>query len=140
MKARHAVVLGLFSMVSTVAVAGYVQPFNVEVVTNVDGSGSATGDMVSARFADNDVEMIGCGIRVHDNGLGDTFRFGFCQARNSGGEQGVCFTSRADLMDTMKATADYSLITFAWDASGECTRVGFSTQSFYLPRHPDKAK
>lgn len=138
MKARHAVVLGLSAMFSSVAVAGYVQPFNVEVLLNPDGSGSAMGDMASARFADNDAELIGCGIRVVDTGVGDTFRFGFCQATSAAGVRAMCQTQRPDLVDAMKATADYSFITFGWNADGECTRVGYSTQSFYLPQSRDK--
>ena len=37
----------------------------------------------------------------------------------------------------MKGTSAYAFITFSWEddgfGGGECTRVGFSTQSFYLP-------
>ncbi|HEY0659887.1 MAG TPA: hypothetical protein VGD21_00975 [Lysobacter sp.] len=113
--------------------AGLVQPAVVEVTTNADGSGNAFGNMVTARFADNDVEFIGCGIRFFDDGAGGTFELGFCQAANSADEAGFCQTTRPDLLEAMKATGDYSFITFAWNPDGECRAIGFSTQSFYIP-------
>ena len=42
-----------------------------------------------------------------------------------------------ELVITMAATADFSFITFNWDENDECTRIGFSTQSFYLPELDD---
>lgn len=125
---------------SVVAMAGYTQPAPVTITLEADGSGTAIGDMVTARFSDNDVEVIGCGIRVYDDGAGGTFQYGFCQATDSMETRGFCSTMRSDILDTMKATGDYSFVTFAWNAAGECTHVGFSTQSFYIPEHTDKAK
>lgn len=138
MKAKY-LVLGLL-LFSSMTLAGLVQPFSVLVTLNPDGSGSADGDMVSARFSDNDVEFIGCGIRAFDDGAGGVFHFGFCQAADSSDVRGFCNTDRADLLDAIKSTADYSFITFSWNAAGECTRIGFSTQSFYIPEHLDKNK
>lgn len=140
MKARFAVALGVLSLFSSVAVAGLVQPANVQVVQNADGSGRASGNMVTARFADNDVEMIGCGVRVLDDGAGGTFEWGFCQATDSADVGGFCETTRPDLLASMKATSDYSFITFAWNPDGECRAIGFSTQSFYIPQYRDKTK
>jgi hypothetical protein len=31
-------------------------------------------------------------------------------------------------------------VTFSWNDQGECTRIGFSTQSFYLPEFAKKQK
>lgn len=138
MKARHAAAIGILSLISSVAMAGLLQPAIVEVTINGDGSGSAFGNMVTARFAENDVEFIGCGIRVLDDGAGGTFEFGFCQAANSADVRGFCETTRPDLLEAMKATGDYSFITFSWNAAGECRGIGFSTQSFYIP--DNKAK
>ncbi len=66
---------------------------------------------------------------------GGIFTTGFCQARNAAEEQFTCFTQDADLIDAMSSTADFSFITFAWNEDGECTRIGFSTQSFYLTKN-----
>ena len=118
---------------SSWALAGAVQPAPVVVILDPDGSGSAFGDMVTARFSDNDVEFIGCGIRAFDTGPGGVFQFGFCQATDADEQAVFCSTQNVDLLEAMKATADYSFLTFSFDADGACTRVGFSTQSFYLP-------
>lgn len=135
MKTKYLIAASALLLSVSVALAGYVQPAPVEVTVNADGSGSALGDMVSARFSDNDVEHIGCGIRISSLGSGDYFRWGFCQARDSEGVQGFCSTEDPEILDIMKATSDYSFITFAWDENEECTQIGFSTQSFYIPQH-----
>jgi len=113
-----------------VAHAGQSQPAEVAVdLTNL----TASGDMLSARIDRDDDVFIGCGIRVFDDGAGGTFEFGFCQAEDNEGERAFCNTDSPGLLGAMKATSDYSFVTFSWDADGICTRIGFSTQSFYLP-------
>jgi hypothetical protein len=121
------------ALVSTLASAGFLQPAPVIITPNGDGSGFAQGDMVTARFAPDTISLIGCGTRTVDDGAGGTFHFGFCQATDAAGVQGFCSTDRADLLEAMHATADFSFITFAWDVDGFCTRIGTSTQSFYIP-------
>lgn len=138
MKVKY-LVLSLL-LFSSMTLAGYLQPAPVEVTLNPDGSGSATGDMISARFSDNDVEFIGCGIRAFDDGAGGVFYFGFCQAADSTDLHGFCSTQRSDLLDAVKSISDYSFITFSWNAAGECTLIGNSTQSFYIPELTDKNK
>jgi len=133
MKKKHWLSAAALALFSSLAVAGFLQPAPVTVTLNGDGSGNAIGDMVSARFAPDTVSLIGCGTRRFDNGLGATSYFGFCQATDAAGVQGFCSTTNPDLLDQMKATADFSFIIFAWDVNGECTRIGFSTQSFYIP-------
>ena len=121
---------------SALAIAGYTQPAPVTVTVNADGSGTANGDMVTARYSDNEIENIGCGVRAIDDGAGGVWNYGFCQVRDASGVQGFCATERSDLLDVMKATSDFSFIIFSWNAAGECTYIGFSTQSFYLPEQP----
>ena len=118
---------------SALVTGGQTQPAPVTITVNGDGSGAATGDMVTARFADNDIEFIGCGIRIFDDGAGGVFHWGFCQAEDSTGTPAFCSTMRPELLEAMHATSDYSFITFDWNAEGECQHVGFSTQSFYIP-------
>ena len=93
----------------------------------------AQGDQWTARNSDNSGDLIGCGIRNLDDGMGGSFSFGFCQATDSDGDAITCTSFNEDLFDTIKANNSYSFITFGWDANDECTRIGFSTQSFYLP-------
>jgi len=133
MNKKHWISLATLMLFSSLAVAGYVQPALVTVTVNPDGSGIASGDMVSARFAADAVSVMGCGTRTIDDGAGGTFHFGFCQATDSTGVQGFCSTTRADLLEAMHATGDFSFVIFAWDVNGECTRIGTSTQSFYIP-------
>lgn len=94
---------------------------------------TAIGDMVTARYSDNDVELIGCGVRFFDDGLGGTFTIGFCSAADSENNQIVCFTESATLIDAIKSISSYSFITFAWNEDTQCTAIGNSTQSIYIP-------
>ena len=139
MKLRHLVSAFALALFTTLAIAGNTQPAPITVTLNADGSGSASGDMITARFAENEFEFIGCGIRIYDDGAGGTYQWGFCQVADSTDTRGFCSTMRTDLLDIMKATSDYSFITFAWNADGECNHIGFSTQSFYIPEKPDTA-
>ncbi len=117
--------------ISGAAIAGSVQPFPVDVdlTTRI-----ANGDMVTARYSANDNEFIGCGIRKFDDGAGGATAFGFCQAEDADGERGFCNTANEDLLDAISSSAAFSFVTFSWDEDGNCTRIGFSNQSFYLPK------
>ena len=116
---------------STAAVAGFQQPapVDVDLVNRF-----AQGDMVTAQQAKDDITYIGCGIRKISTG-GGIVTTGFCQARDADNEQFTCFTQDADLLDATSSTADFSFITFSWNEDGECTRIGNSTQSFYLTKN-----
>lgn len=133
------VILGLaLALLSSLTLAGLVLPSEVIITLNDDGSGSVRGDMLTARVSDNDVEFIGCGIRSFDDGAGSAFEFGFCQATDAAELNVICTTQNAGLLDSMRTINDYSFITFAFDDLGECTNIGFSTQSFYLPNKKAK--
>ncbi len=123
------------ALFSSAVFAGLYQP--APVVVDVD-NGFASGDMLTAANSVNSDEFIGCGTRITEDGLGGTFRSGFCQARVKGGESLTCFTFNDALIDEMRASNDFSFITFGWTDDGfgglTCTRVGFSTQSFYLDK------
>ena len=140
MKIKYGLMVAALTLVTGMASAGLVQPaeITVDVVNMI-----ASGDQLTARNAKNDVEFIGCGIRVTDTGFG-TFSFGFCQASDSEGVEITCFTQNAELLDVMKTTSDFAFITFSWKDDGaggaECRRIGFSTQSFYLPKFSKKSK
>jgi len=130
------IVTGLVALASSAALAGTVQPQKV-IADEVNNT--ASGDQVTARYSDNKVEYIGCGIRKISDGAGGFLHFGFCQARDRDEVEVRCFSQDAELLDTISSSADYGFITFSWndpeekDGSAECTRIGFSNQSFYLP-------
>lgn len=93
----------------------------------------AQGDPLTARSAKNDVEMIGCGTR-HFDVAGDAVEIGFCQAVDAAGVTGFCQTVHPALVAGLAGISDFSFVTFSWDENGDCTRIGFSTQSVYLPK------
>jgi hypothetical protein len=140
-KIRYPLIIAVLTLSTGVVYAGLSQPAPV-VIDLVNGF--AQGDQLTARTADNDFEYIGCGIRLTQDGIGGIFEFGFCQAADSGGVQLTCFTQDAGLLDAMKAASDYAFITFSFVETSpdqyDCSRIGFSTQSFYLPDPNIKAK
>ncbi|MEZ5894318.1 MAG: hypothetical protein R3C58_14390 [Parvularculaceae bacterium] len=132
MKTKRALSIGVVAIATfaaTTAFAGLVapQPVDVDLTNRL-----AAGDMLSARYADNKVEYIGCGVRKRVTASGIVAN-GFCQAQDAKEEQFTCFTTNIDLLDVIEASGDYSYIVFTWNEDGECTRIGFSNQSFYLP-------
>lgn len=118
------------ALFASTAFAGQVQP--APVMVDLDNR-AAQGDMVTARYSKNDVEFIGCGTRNVSDGVGGLIKFGFCQATDADEVNIVCFTQDAGLVDSMAASGEFAFITFGWDENEECTRIGFSNQSFYLP-------
>ena len=135
MKVRHFLVCAGLTLMAGITHAGLEQPFPVDV--DLVGMG-ASGDTYTARTSAGDTEYIGCGSRTIDNGLGTLFEFGFCQAEDVDGDAITCTTQNADLINAIRSVSDYAFITFSWQDDGfggaECTRVGHSTQSFYLPK------
>lgn len=130
MKTRHWFIPAILILSSSIAVAGSVRSVPVDID---EDNMTAIGDMWTARTADNDVEFIGCGIRRFDDGVSPSVSFGFCQAQDADEVMIICTTFSEVLMDAMATTSDFSFVTFSWNAAFECTGVGFSTQSFYLP-------
>ena len=134
MKVKY-LLIALLTAFAGAAYAGLTQPAVVEV--DLVG-GFAQGDQVTARTAKEDNVFIGCGIRIFDNGV--PFTFGFCQAEDSDGDHIICVTQEPGLLEAMRSTSAYAFITFSWDENDECTRIGFSTQSFYLPNFTTKGQ
>lgn len=98
---------------------------------------TAQGDQWTARNdADEDV-YIGCGVRYFDDGTGGVLAFGFCQAEDSDGDTAFCNSDNPELLKAIGGISDFSFITFSWNIDGAgngiCSRIGHSTQSFYLP-------
>jgi len=118
------------AVLSTAAFGGLVSPQQVDV--DLVGR-TAGGDMVTARYSDNKTEFIGCGIRKIQDGSGGIFSFGFCQGEDRDGERAFCNTQDEALLDAISSSAAFSYVTFSWNEDDQCTRIGFSNQSFYLP-------
>ena len=141
MKIRYLISIVALTLLAGVTFAGFVQP--APVVVDLVAM-FAQGDQNTARIAPDDVSFIGCGIRVTDDGVNPPFAFGFCQAGDSEENQITCFTENPNLLNTMGAGNDFSFISFNWQDDGfggaECIRIGYSTQSFYLPNFTTKGK
>lgn len=133
MKTRNLTVLITAILFSLTATAGQVNTERVTVTPNADGSGTAAGTLSAARFSRNTVEFIGCGFRMFNNTTGGLTRWGFCQANNSAGTHVICMIEDSDLLNAIATISDYSFVNFNWNAAGTCTRIGISTQSFYIP-------
>jgi hypothetical protein len=136
MKSRNLVFVGALLGAMTLgsaAMAGMTSTVPVEVLLNADASGQAQGSMPSARFSANTVEFVGCGVRYSISGT-TVSRYGWCQATNSAGVYAFCSVTNNDLLNAVADLNDYSFIIFAWNAAGVCTRIGLSTQSFYIPQ------
>lgn len=124
------------AMLATTAQAGLTQPAEVDVDL---ANNFAEGDQVSARYSVNLTEFIGCGMRKRLTASGTYFTSGFCQAEDKAGEKILCQTLDAGLIDAMGSSGAYAFITFSWDPTTlDCTRIGFSNQSFYLPKKLDR--
>ena len=134
MRMKRLMAIGVLVLGSSAAMAGLVNEFPVTVTLNPDGSGSAAGSITTARFSKDLVQYIGCGIRRFDDGAGGVFVFGFCQASTATEVVGFCDSENPALLASIGDQDDFSFITFGWDAAGECTSIGNSTQSFYLPK------
>jgi len=93
---------------------------------------SASGSQASARFADNDLEAIGCGATVRDAEEG-VLSFGFCQATDANGDEAFCATFSPELIGAINAISNYGFIRFTWNEQDECVSVRNSTQSIYIP-------
>jgi hypothetical protein len=133
MKIKQVVVGTMLTLVGGVAGAGSYRPGPLTI--DFDNK-VATGDMYSARLSGNPNAFIGCGIRSPVPG----YTYAFCQVNlgpvlgdGSAPESVVCFTEDPAHVAAVGALDDFSYITFRWDADGNCTSVGNSTQSFYLP-------
>ena len=139
MKSKRLIGIATLALISSLAIAGKVQPVSVIVQIEPDGSGYAEGDMVTARTSENEFELIGCGIKgfaiENPFPFSDALTVGFCQARNSDNVNVFCITESPILVEVLKATGDYSYIYFEFDEYGSCTRIDFSTQSIYLPKN-----
>lgn len=134
MKIRNMFGTIILTLLAGIAYAGLTQP--APVLIDFDNM-TALGDQLTARTAPDDTSFIGCGTRHFDDGMGNSFRFGFCQAGDADGNTITCFTENPNLLDEMRGNSSYGFVTFSWDDDGTgnltCNRVGFSTQSFYLP-------
>src|SRR5262245_4768458 len=118
------------TMLCGAALAGAAkpQPVQIDFVQR-----AAQGDMYTARTSDNKNEYIGCGVRAGAGFLQAFFQAALKNPDTNPDEVINCFTQDPTLIEAIHSIGDFSFIVFRWDENFECTFVGTSTQSFYLP-------
>ena len=128
MQLKQVLTGAVLALVGGVAVGGVYAPAPLKI--DFDNR-FASGDMYSARLSANPDALIGCGIRSPAPG----FTFAFCQASvgPTDADYVSCSTEDPAHLATIGAMDDFSWVSFRWDADGNCTAVGNSTQSLYLP-------
>ncbi|GHA17930.1 hypothetical protein GCM10008090_29570 [Arenicella chitinivorans] len=128
---RNVVMLLSLLWFSSAAYCGDYQPAELKIDLEAR---QASGDMFTVRHADDDKALIGCGVRHYLSG-NEVIQYGFCQANSSAMEVGAfCETDNPAMVAAISAITTYSYIVFHWDKAGECTFIGNSSQSFYLPK------
>lgn len=137
MKMKYLLSAAVLTLMTPIALAGFVQ--TVPVMVDFDNR-IAHGDQLTARVSPNDVESVGCASRAIADGINPLFEFAFCDATDSAGVHITCFTFDADLVHAVRAASAYAYIQFGWNENEECTRIGFSTRSIYLPDPSLKSK
>lgn len=116
---------------SMTASGGAYQPAELKIDLEAR---QASGDMFTVRHASDEKAMIGCGVRHYLSG-DEIIQYAFCQANSSLVEAGAfCETDKPAMVAAVSAISSYSYIVFHWDKAGECTFIGNSSQSFYLPK------
>ena len=138
--ARQLLIAIIFGTASTIILAGETWIIPVEINFNANGSGSASGNMLAARNSENENESIGCGVRIVDYGGGDIFSWAFCHAGLGPLEEDHigCTTIDPDMVAAIHSISDFSFVTFSWNPALECTIIGNSTQSYYIPDFKSK--
>ena len=121
---------GLYSaaalFAASVAHAGYLQPAAISFDDGPDSTW-AYGDLLTVAYdADSDA-FIGCGARSISG-----YSWGFCQAGSADHDVIVCNTDDPELLDVIKNISDSANLAFQMEnATGQCTYIASSTQSFY---------
>jgi len=120
-------------LMSSVAFAGM---FKIDPVTIFDygDTGRAGGNLIAARFSDNDYERIGCAV-----GNGDDGAYAYCEASLVADDDGgvYCITYDPSMIDTIASIDTLSYVYFEWKYDGVganlCTHVTVATRSIHIP-------
>jgi hypothetical protein len=116
-------------LAASTAAAGYRWYYPVTISGN-----SVSGSLGSARNSPNAIEYIGCAVYGRP-----TKAWATCWAQDAAGNQVSCYADPAlapSIVTTVAALSGDGLLTFSWDASGNCTQVNVSTRSYYEPKAP----
>ena len=90
MRMKQTMAIGVLLVCATSAMAGRVIPAEVHLTLNADGSGTAGGSLVAARFSNNPNEFIGCSASRYAT---TTTVFIHCTATRADGVSRSCLTN-----------------------------------------------
>ena len=94
----------------------------------------AEGNLIAARFSDNDAERIGCAV---GNGVLSpdpaNAHYAYCEASLVAGESVSCLTYDPAMIDTIASINSFSYVYFRWNDEGMCTHVTVATRSTHIP-------
>lgn len=141
MRLTNISMVAVMVLLSAAAFAG--QNFSAPVQIDFENR-SASGDMRSARNSENPYEQIGCVVRYFASGTPEVgvLKYAFCIAAvgELPEESIICVTGDEELVEAVNSVADYAFVTFGWNETNECTRLGFSVRSTYLPASIEEKK
>jgi hypothetical protein len=121
--------LAAILVLETTAWAGTKVSYGVYIDTT---SRYAQGALGTVRNSTDGLQEIQCGVWAYLGGGS----YATCYARDASGNQGSCFTSAANLVPMAAAISGDSLMSFEWDASGNCTEIGATNGSEHAPKQP----
>ena len=105
--------------------------FHVALVEIDFDNQQAQGNLIAARFSENDEERIGCAL-----GNGDGRPYAYCEASLGAGNDAFCITYDAAMIDTIASINTFSFVYFKWEHKvGEdlCRHVTVATRSIHIP-------
>ena len=113
------------------ATAGIKTDSPVLVSFNPDGSGGASGALGTARNSANQVEFIGCVLHGSRGNV-----FASCSVRDAAGTFMGCVARDPAFLEVLKSVTSDAVISFFWDAQGNCTEIAIETASNDAPKLP----
>jgi hypothetical protein len=121
----------ILTILFTAAVQAGFGPFIDDVLVTDLGGGLTLveGSLVGVRFADDDVQQIGC--RVAGNRGGDPSVA--CAARDLNEDVYLCFSFDPALIEAAISISPYSYVRFVYDETAECETIFVSVRSHHIP-------
>jgi len=93
------------------------------------GVTAVSGSLVGVRFADDDVQQIGCRIAGGAGGSPSVA----CAALDINEDFYLCFSFDPVLIEAAKSISPYSYVYYEYDESSQCTFLLVSVRSHHIP-------
>lgn len=126
---RTGVAIGLtcvLTAITGVAMAGAYTGYQVGIN---DTYKFAVGSIATTRNTPDTVQYIGCYHNAYPGGTSS----GNCYAVNNAGVSRTCYTTNANLIETIRSIGDDSYIYFQWNTDGTCSYILVDKGSRFRP-------